>query len=161
MASIYSSLPCRFIFRNNSPPTSFTLSFQLSTFRIPPSKFPLQSSYFPPGRRPLWPLRAGGRIPTSNISAFRPPSLRYALCSLPFALCSLPHALCPMLSAPCPLLFALCPLPFAHALCPIVNYLTVHDRHFCFDIRPVVRRETEKILVINGKIRPFTRCNRT
>jgi hypothetical protein len=28
-------------------------------------------------------------------------------------------------------------------LCHIVDYLTIHHRHFRFDIRPVVRRETE------------------
>src|SRR5210317_201023 len=34
-------------------------------------------SNFPPGRRPLWPLQAGGRIPTSDFYSFPIPNSGY------------------------------------------------------------------------------------
>jgi hypothetical protein len=40
------------------------------------AKSPNENSDFPPGRRPLWPLRAGGRIPTSAFESASLPRTR-------------------------------------------------------------------------------------
>jgi hypothetical protein len=114
-------------------------------FPLPTSAFffllyaPFPTSDFPPGRRPLWPLRAGGRIPTSDFpippsafhfpfSTFRiPPSAFTRLCPMLFALCSLPHAPCSLPHAPCSLPHAPCSLPYA--LCSPLSALSFHLPH--------------------------------
>jgi hypothetical protein len=70
----------------NSERPEAAFRFQIlptSTFRIPTS----ENSHFPPGRRPLWPLRAGGRIPTSHFRKFPLPHSHFPL---PFRVCACP-----------------------------------------------------------------------
>ena len=91
-------------------------------------------SAFPPGRRPLWPLRAGGRIPNSEFKRLCPPSsvlrlLSSVPCPLSSALCPLSSALCPLSSALCLLPSVLCPLP--SALCHLPSVICPLSSAFC------------------------------
>jgi hypothetical protein len=79
-------------------------------------------STFPPGRRPRWPLRAGGRIPPST-----PPPLRFFIFSVPSYLLTFPSSQL--------LLFHLLTFPFSQLL--LFHLLTFPSSQLLFFHLPI------------------------